>query len=359
MVPKRRTAERRDENEARRIAAVVLPFPVRAKEAEERSASAKELPATGERPTLLPPAVREWLHAALIVSLAVHAIVFIVLQLRFHDDLERASGAAEALSSQGTITIPVDVVVEALLPSAPAPTDASASEAKEPQPIEQANIDKLMPPPPEPAPVVMPATDVAKLIPTIEPAPVVLPTRQAARLALPTEETAPLRAAESAEMPQAPTGSIVQARSPAPERAKPVERQEKKSARSTPSAAASPSQAAAANLAGNAGAGGRADTGGSAAVSSYQALVLAHLSRHRVYPPEARERGITGIARVQFALARDGRVLSASLVGGSGERMLDSAAVEMVKRASPFPPFPTGIAQARMDFAAPIRFDLR
>jgi protein TonB len=78
-----------------------------------------------------------------------------------------------------------------------------------------------------------------------------------------------------------------------------------------------------------------------------------------VYPPEARERGATGVARVQFALGRDGRVLSSSLIGSSGERLLDNAAVDMVRHASPFPPFPAGIAQARMDFAAPIRFDLR
>jgi protein TonB len=142
---------------------------------------------------------------------------------------------------------------------------------------------------------------------------------------------------------------------------KQLERREQpaKSARSMPSVAASPSPAAAANSNGNAGAGGLAATGGSAAISSYQAQVLAHLSQHRVYPPEARERGITGVARIQFALSRDGRVLSASLIGGSGERLLDTAALDMVRRASPFPPFPEGIAQARIDFAAPIRFDLR
>jgi protein TonB len=65
------------------------------------------------------------------------------------------------------------------------------------------------------------------------------------------------------------------------------------------------------------------------------------------------------MARVQFALGRDGRVMSVLLIGGSGERILDEAALDMVRRASPFPSFPTGLAQSRMDFAAPIRFDLR
>jgi protein TonB len=38
---------------------------------------------------------------------------------------------------------------------------------------------------------------------------------------------------------------------------------------------------------------------------------------------------------------------------------LDQAALAMVQRASPFPPFPPGFARARLDFTAPIRFDLR
>ena len=340
---KRRVSPRSEETQPQAVPAVVLPFPLRSGVAAAGATSLAPAPLAGERPTLLTPAMREWLRAALIVSVAVHVLLYLAFQLRFHDDLERAAGAAESLASQGTITIPVEIVVEAALPSAPTPTDASEADAKEPAPTQEANIDRLIPPVPEPAPVV-------------------LPTREAVQLALPTEDSAPARAAESAAVPEAPTATITQERKPAPpkpEQAKPVERQEKKTARSTPSMAASPSQTASANSSGNAGAGGAAETGGTAAISSYQAQVLAHLSRHRIYPPEARERGITGVARVQFALARDGRVLSASLIGGSGERTLDGAAVEMVRRASPFPPFPTGVAQARMDFAAPIRFDLR
>jgi protein TonB len=277
--------------------------------------------------------VREWLRAGLIVSVAIHVIVFLAFQLRFHDDLERASGASAALSSQGTIMIPVEVVVEARLPSAPAPTNATP-DAREAKPTEDVSIDKLMPKPVQPAPVVIQQSDVAKLFPKTEPAPV-------------------------AKEPEAPTTMVVPEQTPAPKReqAKPIER-EKKTARATPSAAASPSHAASANSSGSAGAGGQVTTGGSAAISSYQAQVLSHLQQHRVYPPEARARGITGVARVQFALARDGRVLSVSLIG-NGERVLDNAAIDMVRRASPFPPFPPGLSQPRIDFVAPVRFDLQ
>jgi protein TonB len=354
MVAKSRVSPR-EKTEPQTAPAVVLPFPGRIQSGDERnseSAATTSLPlapAAAERPTLFTPKVREWLRVTLIVSLIIHALVYLAFQLRFHEDLERAAGAAAALSSQGTITIPVDVVVEAMLPSAPAPTNATEEDAKPEE------INELMPPPPDPAPVVIPK-ELAKieLPPRPEPAPLTLPAPERAdKLALPEETTAPPRPVEAAPVPRAPAAAKVE-QTPAPEK-----REQQKRTASAPSAAAGPSRAAASNSNGGAGAGGAADTGGTAAISSYQAQVLAHLTRHRVYPPEARERGVTGIARVQFALGRDGRVLSASLIGGSGERVLDGAALDMIRRASPFPPFPSGITQARMDFAAPIRFDLR
>jgi protein TonB len=308
-------------------------------------AAMPQMPAPGERPTFLTPALREWLRAALIVSVAVHALVYLAFELRFEVDLERAAGAAAALSSEGTVTIPIEIVVEAALPTAPAPTNAI--DAKEPgQERQLAKVEEVLPPPPEPAPVVLPTRE------------------QAARPRLPEEQSAPLRPVRTAEAPEAPPASTIfeQPLRPMREQVREEQKREpekRQTARSSPSAAASPSRAAAANSTGSIGAGGTADTGGRAAISSYQAQVLAHLSRHRVYPPEARDSGTTGIARVQFALGRDGRVLSVSLVGGSGERILDEAALDMVRRASPFPSFPTGLAQSRMDFAAPIRFDLR
>jgi protein TonB len=375
MVARPRVSPRED-TEPRTAPAVVLPFQARAAETnvepatqpahsrasgnpalgprlrgDERSSdSLTPAPAAAERPTLLSPKVREWLRVTLIVSLVIHAVVYLAFQLRFHDDLERAAGAAAALSSQGTITIPIEVVEEAVLQSAPMPTNATVEDAKPEE------TDELVPTPPDPAPVVMPK-ELAKVeLPRPpEPAPLALAApEQAEKLALPEERTAPPRPVETAPVPRSPATVKVE-QAPVPEKRE----QTKKAARAAPSAAASPSRAAASDSNGSSGAGGAADAGGNAAISSYQAQVLAHLTRHRVYPPEARERGVTGVARVQFALGRDGRVLAASLVGGSGERVLDSAALDMVRRASPFPPFPAGVTQARMDFAAPIRFDLR
>jgi periplasmic protein TonB len=342
-------------------------------------------PVAGERPTLFHHGLREWLRVTLIVSLAAHAIAFLVFQFRFDDDLERAAGAAAALASDGTITVPVEVVLESVLPSAPSPADASASDAEQANPTppidlaqpdepDLAKLVELMPPPPEPAPVVLPTPESLVQLPEPpEPAPVVLPTQQEAmELALPEEEIAKPIEAETAAVAEAPAApareEIVPPMPPvrepireAQERAPPPKQTARPPApqKSAPSRAASPSRAAAANSPGTSGAGGTRDAGGRAAVSSYFARIQAHLLRHRVYPPEARASGITGVAQVVFSLGRDGRVLSVSLARGSGHRVLDQAALDMVRRAAPYPPIPPEIAASRLEMGAPIRFDLR
>jgi protein TonB len=297
--------------------------------------------ASSERATVATAPVPRWLRIGIVASLAIHLGLFAALAWRFANDLERAAGVSAAASAEGAIVIPIEVVVQAALPSAPSPTNATTPTAQplvtpNPAPQEQANVpEPALPPPPEPEPVVLD-------IPT-----------EAPRPALPVEASAKPREIETKETPEAPR--------PAIERPKQAVKQveKRKQARAEPTAAATPNRAAGARGTGQAGAGGQSPVGGTAAVSSYQAMVLAHLQRHRVYPPAARERGITGVAAVRFALAADGSVISAALARSSGESILDNAAVDMVRRASPFPPFPPGMGRARLDFAAPIRFDLR
>src|SRR5690606_26374342 len=132
---------------------------------------------------------------------------YAAFQLSFENDLERAAGAAAAAASDGTITIPVEVVVESMLPSAPTPVNSSASESEQitPQtePTSQ-DVARLMPPPPEPAPVKLPEAKI-EMPPPPEPAPVTLPTqRQALEMALPEEETAKPVEAKTAAIPEAP-----------------------------------------------------------------------------------------------------------------------------------------------------------
>lgn len=111
---------------------------------------------------------------------------------------------------------------------------------------------------------------------------------------------------------------------------------------------------------GTAGAGGSSkDERGSASLSSYQAKLAARLRSFRSFPAAAEKQGITGTAVVTFTVNASGTVTSAKLGRSSGHAILDSAAVAMVHRASPFPPIPANIGRSSITVSAPVRFDMR
>ncbi|MGY3606687.1 MULTISPECIES: TonB family protein [unclassified Bradyrhizobium] len=96
-----------------------------------------------------------------------------------------------------------------------------------------------------------------------------------------------------------------------------------------------------------------------AAVASYNQIVRAHLLRFKQYPPGAKSAGQQGIASVVFTLSRGGQVTSSRLGRSSGNPALDAEVVAMVRRAQPFPPFPSDMKHPAMGFNVPISFSLR
>lgn len=56
----------------------------------------------------------------------------------------------------------------------------------------------------------------------------------------------------------------------------------------------------------------------------------------RVYPPQARRRGIEGIVHLLISLDPSGRLIEVRVVRSSGHRMLDNAAVSLIKRVLPY-----------------------
>jgi protein TonB len=96
--------------------------------------------------------------------------------------------------------------------------------------------------------------------------------------------------------------------------------------------------------------------GSSQADANYRGMVIAHLSRHKQFPADARARGETGIASVAFSISGSGAVTSVRLARSSGSASLDREVQAMVRRASPFPPPPSG---QPMSFTAPVNFNLR
>lgn len=91
-----------------------------------------------------------------------------------------------------------------------------------------------------------------------------------------------------------------------------------------------------------------------AASNTYNALVLGHLQRFKRYPKAAGN--VSGKVEVRFTLDRDGRLLDSVVTKSSGNRVLDQAALETLRRASPFPQFPAAKAVAQDNFIVPLGF---
>ncbi|MER8408214.1 cell envelope integrity protein TolA [Mesorhizobium sp. M0185] len=62
----------------------------------------------------------------------------------------------------------------------------------------------------------------------------------------------------------------------------------------------------------------------------------------------------TGTATVAFTVGSNGSVRSARLTGSSGVAALDKAALDAVRRASPFPPIPDGAGRSAWQFEVPL-----
>lgn len=58
------------------------------------------------------------------------------------------------------------------------------------------------------------------------------------------------------------------------------------------------------------------------------------------YPSEARQGGIHGDLRMMVSLRKDGTIKEVAILESSGSRVLDDAAIRIVRMAAPFPPFP-------------------
>jgi protein TonB len=62
------------------------------------------------------------------------------------------------------------------------------------------------------------------------------------------------------------------------------------------------------------------------------------------YPNAARREGLTGSPVIEVAIERDGRLRSARIQRSSGHAEIDAAALDILRVASPFDPFPPALA---------------
>jgi protein TonB len=95
------------------------------------------------------------------------------------------------------------------------------------------------------------------------------------------------------------------------------------------------------------------------AMPKWRHRLEAVLERNKRYPDEAQRRNEQGEALVSFVIDMQGKLVSSSLVRGSGYAALDQETLDLLQRSSPFPPPPDGLAGGSVRIEAPVRFNLR
>ena len=91
--------------------------------------------------------------------------------------------------------------------------------------------------------------------------------------------------------------------------------------------------------------------------ADYGTLVSAHLQRYKNAP---RGMGATGgTVGLAFTLDRSGHVLSSRITHGSGMSELDREALDMLRRAQPFPTPPADLVGSTFPFSVPVRYTVR
>lgn len=64
--------------------------------------------------------------------------------------------------------------------------------------------------------------------------------------------------------------------------------------------------------------------------------IFTKIEKNKVYPEEARSEGIEGKVKVEFIVEKNGRVKNIKVISSSGYKILDNAAMDAVKKSSPF-----------------------
>jgi protein TonB len=101
--------------------------------------------------------------------------------------------------------------------------------------------------------------------------------------------------------------------------------------------------------------------GGSGVFSSkmnYLDMVRVKIENQKKYPDAAQQRNIEGQVIVEFEISLDGRITEPSVSKSSGHASLDVAAIEAVKKASPFSSPPREYFNDTIHINLPIRFAL-
>lgn len=94
------------------------------------------------------------------------------------------------------------------------------------------------------------------------------------------------------------------------------------------------------------------------ALGEYGNLLGRAIAKHKQYPRIAQTRGWQGDVLLDLKLDGNGKVLSATIRQGSSYEVLDKQALEMVRKASPFPAPPEALRNRTFNITVPVSFKL-
>lgn len=274
-------------------------------------------------------AALRWGAAAAAVAAAHGGLAWAALNWR---PSEAAAGAPEP-------AIMIELAALSVAPEAPPENLPVAPERVEPEQPPPEPVKETPPPEPEP-----------------EPSPEPVPAEQP-EIKLPELPQPPALDAVLLQPPPEPKPKPVEKKPPKPrlveKKDKPRPRiVERKPERPKAQEAAAPKPAEARASAPAAVAQGTAAQP-SVAAASWRGMLIAHLNRYKRFPGGASP----GTVQVAFAIDRSGHVLSARVVGSSGDSALDNEAAAMIRRASPVPAPPAGVGGGgSVSLSVPVRF---
>ena len=93
------------------------------------------------------------------------------------------------------------------------------------------------------------------------------------------------------------------------------------------------------------------------AMPAWRSAMAALLERNKRYPADAKN--ARGIAQIAFRIDRKGHVMSSHVAKSSGSAALDREALELIRRAQPFPPPPAAMRDADLNLTVPVKFNMR
>jgi len=94
------------------------------------------------------------------------------------------------------------------------------------------------------------------------------------------------------------------------------------------------------------------------AVSEWSKTLSAHVAKFKTYPQQSKRRGEQGRVIIRFTIDAGGKVLDVGLTKRTCFEDLNEEAVNMVKRAEPFPPFPETMKLEKKTFGIPMNYRL-